>query len=189
MSSTQVLVVYGTTEGHTRLIAGRVANWIQAEGHQVSVVDSAAKPADLDVRAFDAYVLLGSLHETKHQASLVHFVKDSVSALSSKPSLFISASLTATNPDDKHQSDARRCMEQFYEDTGWTPTASTPVAGALLYTQYNFLKRMLLKFIVSREGGDVDTSKDYEYTDWDALHRFVSKFCEEHLPVKAAAAR
>lgn len=178
----RVLVVYGTTEGHTRTIATRAAAWLQEEGLQVSVVDSAALPDSLRVGDYDAYVLAGSLHETRHQASLVHFAKDHADDLARRPSLFLSASLTATSKDEKHQSDARRCMEHFYSETGWRPTMDAPVAGALLYTKYNFLKRMLLRMIVSKEGGDVDTSHDYEYTDWKALETLIKKFSAQVKP-------
>jgi menaquinone-dependent protoporphyrinogen IX oxidase len=29
---------------------------------------------------------------------------------------------------------------------------------------------------VKRAGGDIDTSRDYEYTDWVALDHFVEEF-------------
>jgi len=35
-----------------------------------------------------------------------------------------------------------------------------------------------MKRITAREGGDVDTSRDYEYTDWGALDRFTSQFAQ-----------
>lgn len=180
-NSKSVLVIYGTTEGHTRSIAHRVAGWLEERGLRVTVADSADLPRNLDMQAHDAYVLLGSLHETKHQAPLVHFARDFALTLSSKPSLFISASLTATSGDEKHQADARRCIDQFLQETGWTPTQTTPVAGALLYTKYNWMKRALMRMIVSKEGGDIDTSQDYEYTNWDALRKTVDEFASNHL--------
>lgn len=30
-----------------------------------------------------------------------------------------------------------------------------------------------MRRIVAKEGGDVDTSRDYEYTDWRAVERFA----------------
>jgi menaquinone-dependent protoporphyrinogen oxidase len=48
-----------------------------------------------------------------------------------------------------------------------------PVAGALLYTKYNFIVRFVMKQIVKKKSGSTDTSRDHEYTDWAALDRFV----------------
>jgi len=33
-----------------------------------------------------------------------------------------------------------------------------------------------MKRIVRKAGGDIDTSRDYEYTDWDDLRRFAGEF-------------
>jgi menaquinone-dependent protoporphyrinogen oxidase len=70
-------------------------------------------------------------------------------------------------------------LDKFFRKTGWRPKHVKPVAGALLYTKYNPLIRFVMKQIVKRAGGDTDTSRDYEYTDWVALDRFVGEFAGE----------
>ncbi len=51
------------------------------------------------------------------------------------------------------------------------------IAGALRYTQYNWLTRFFMKRIVAKAAGDTDTSRDHKYTDWlqvaDYAHRLV----------------
>ena len=37
-------------------------------------------------------------------------------------------------------------------------------AGALRYRDYGLLKRLMMKWIARQEGGDTDTSRNYEYT-------------------------
>jgi len=54
-----------------------------------------------------------------------------------------------------------------------------PIAGALLYTKYNFIVRFIMKRIARQAGAATDTSKDYEYTDWAALSRFIDEFVKE----------
>lgn len=177
----KVLVVYGTTEGHTRTIAERIGEWIDERGDNSYVADSANIWPGLDIAGFDAYILAGSLHVEKHQASLAHFVQANRDALQSKPSAFLSVSLTASQDDEESQAAARRCMKVFTDQTGWTPTESTPVAGALLYTEYDFLKRFLLKMISKKQGGPTDTSQDYVFTDWEKLKAFVSGFLDRSV--------
>jgi menaquinone-dependent protoporphyrinogen oxidase len=46
----------------------------------------------------------------------------------------------------------------------------------LKYTQYDFFKRLIMKMISKREGRTTDTSQDYEYTDWNAVKKFVNDF-------------
>lgn len=68
----------------------------------------------------------------------------------------------------------------FARDAGWTPHRIVLVAGALKYLEYDFLKRMIMRLIAKKEGRDTDTSKDYEYTDWEALRRFCDEFVANH---------
>ena len=37
----------------------------------------------------------------------------------------------------------KRVIDDFFEQTGWHPNRVKPVAGALLYTKYNFLIRFM----------------------------------------------
>jgi len=49
--------------------------------------------------------------------------------------------------------------------------------GALLYTQYGFIKRRLIKKIARDKGTlDTDTSHDYVYTDWESVKHFAEEF-------------
>jgi menaquinone-dependent protoporphyrinogen oxidase len=35
-----------------------------------------------------------------------------------------------------------------------------------------------MRLIVGYAGGDTDTTRDYEYTDWDAVERFAAVFAK-----------
>jgi menaquinone-dependent protoporphyrinogen oxidase len=70
-------------------------------------------------------------------------------------------------------------LSKFFNETKWAPTLVKPVAGALLYSQYNFLLRLVMRNISKKAGGDTDTSRDYDYTDWVALDKFVADFAAQ----------
>ena len=89
----------------------------------------------------------------------------------------ISACLAvARTPSDKTLADLEAVVQRFLKTTGWKPTVIKHVAGALLYTRYNVFKRWLMKRIVAQQGGETDTSKGYDYTDWADLRRFAGEF-------------
>jgi hypothetical protein len=46
----------------------------------------------------------------------------------------------------------------------------------LLYTRYGFFVRLVMRLISKMAGGDTDTSRDYEYTDWNAVAEFARRF-------------
>jgi menaquinone-dependent protoporphyrinogen oxidase len=55
------------------------------------------------------------------------------------------------------------------------------IAGALKYSRYPLPLRWLMKRIAAKAGGDTDTSRDYEYTDWaqvEAYARRLADACE-----------
>ena len=180
----KVLIVYATTEGHTRRIAHRVADWISSRGHSVGMLDSSEQPDELNPDAWEAYVLIGSIHMEKHQTSLVHFAKLHLDRLEDCPSALISASLTAALEDADSQATARSYIGTLIEQTGWIPTVSMPVGGALVYTQYDFFKKFILKLVAQKQGYPMDTTRDFEFTDYGALENFVREFLIQHVEPK-----
>ena len=170
------LCIYGTTEGQTRKITERIAAQIRENGFEVALLDSAALPPDLDVGAFDAVVLAASVHQQRYQTAFAHFVKKHRLELQARPSAFVSVSLSSVL--EENEDDAQEMADRFLDETGWRPTRTELVAGALAYTQYDFFKRQLMKWIVDRAGGPTDASQDYEFTDWDALDTFAVSFLE-----------
>jgi menaquinone-dependent protoporphyrinogen oxidase len=107
---------------------------------------------------------------------MIQVVKENLIDLERIPTAFVSVSLSAALPDAESQSDAQSCADTFLRETGWHPDETSLVAGALLYTQYDYMKRLLMRLISQSYGRETDTSKDYVFTDWEALRAFVSGF-------------
>ena len=174
----KVLIVYGTTEGQTAKVAQHVGDAGQRLGHDVSV-QHASDVADEDLAQFDAAIVGASLHEGRYQRAVRSFVERHKSFLASRPSAFFSVSLAAASSDPNERAEARRIATDFVSRAGWAPKRIESFAGALKYTQYSWLKRTLMRYIAAKEGGDVDTSRDVEYTDWDEVTRFAEGFFGE----------
>ncbi len=185
-----VLILYATREGHTQLIANHIALTLGAR-KLPTVVMCAKDAAELEVGAYSAAVLAASVHVGKHEPELVDFVIRHRAELERLPSAFISVSMAeagAENLEASNQSrleaaeNVQHTIDRFCEQTGWHPERIKPVAGALLYTQYGALTRLVMKFIARRAGGPTDTSRDYDFTDWKALARFAEEFADELEP-------
>lgn len=174
-----ILVVYGTTEGQTRKIAGFVANRLRDREEDVTLIDSADVPKELVVDGFDAVIVAGSVHNGQHQASLLQFVRDHHASLQTKPSALVSVSLSMASDDKEDRLDAVACADRFLSAAEWKPTVTHLVAGALRYTHYDFFKRWMLKMIASAKGAPIDTSEDHEFTDWKDLEAFADTFLEQ----------
>ncbi|HEU0014491.1 MAG TPA: flavodoxin domain-containing protein [Longimicrobium sp.] len=185
----KVLIVYGTTEGQTRKIAAWIAAVATEHGHLATVVEAGGGAVRALPACYDALIVAASVHRGTHQAPVARFVRDNLPALQSVPAAFFSVSLSAAGKQPRQRADARRCAEEFLRTTGWRPGRVSTVAGALAYTKYGLLTRWIMKRIARREGGDTDTSRDHEYTDWERLRRDVERFLEHAVGSDAEGGR
>ena len=174
----RILVVYGTTEGHTRKIAEFVGERLRERGHVARVIDSASVEAKQVQPVYDGVIVGGSLHQGRHQSALAHFIKDNAAWINGLPNAFFSVSLSMASANEDERQESREIARQFVEESGLNAGLIHCVAGALLYTKYDYFKRFIMRRIAEKEGGKVDTSQDHEYTDWDDLAAFVGRYLD-----------
>lgn len=170
-----LLVAYRTYDGHTAKIVDRIAQTHRAAGCQVDVCDLAQPVSRRPLDQYAGVIVGGPLHGGRHPPQLAKFVSTHLTKLNEKPSAFFSVSLSAAGTEEQ-RNDAWQCVRRFLDETDWQPTQTTIFAGALLYREYGFFKRWLMKMIVKRAGGDSDTSKNHEYTDWLEVEQFAREF-------------
>ncbi|MDD9964812.1 MAG: flavodoxin domain-containing protein [Myxococcales bacterium] len=172
----RVVIFYGTTEGQTAKIAQHIADVGRNAGHQVDVQHAAELDPDFSLAPYDAAILGASVHEGRHQQYMVDLARGQARWLSDHPSAFFSVCLSIASDDPEERAEAQAIADHFTESVGWAPPHRTVVAGALRYSEYSWLKRMLMKRIAAKESGDTDTSRDYEYTDWEAVTAWAKHF-------------
>ena len=177
----RILILYGTTEGQTAKIAQFMADVGGKLGEQVDVANIADLPETLELLRYDAVLLGGSLHEHHYQRALGAFVARHRAWLAAHRTGFFSVSLGAASRDPAEHVEVRKLMGEFTKGLGWSPGLTASFAGALKYTQYSWLKRMLMKHIAKKEGGSTDTSVDHEYTNWDDVREFAQRFFDADL--------
>lgn len=170
-----ILILYATTEGQTRKIARRAAAHLSAQGRSVELVP-AAEIAQIEPRTYDGAILMASIHAGRYQPDFLSAVLRNAEALARLPNAFVSVSLSAASDDPEDHEAIAECVRKMQAETGWTPKQVEHVAGAFRFTQYDFLKSWAMRWIAARKHPDVDTGGDTEYTDWDALYRFLDGF-------------
>ncbi len=169
----KLMIIYSTIEGHTRNICKYLRNEAERMGHTAALFDASVMPPKPD--EYDAVIIAGSIHRGKYQASIKHYAEKYHKVLNRKKSVLLSVSLSAAVEDTDLWNELIQHTEEFLLATGWEPTFVEQVAGALRYTEYDYLKRLIMRLISKRAGGDTDTSKDYEYTDWNQVKEIISK--------------
>lgn len=173
----KILIVYGSTEGHTAKITARMAAAMRTAGHTADLRDARDLRGAPVPEGYDGVVVAGSVHAGEHQSSVREFARRNAARLAAMPAAFVSVSLSAAEQDDDARHDTHAMVERFIAETGWHPARVECVAGALVYTQYNFFTRHLMKLIVKRGGrAELDTTRDYDFTDWPRVEAFGRDF-------------
>ncbi len=173
----KILVAYATTHGHTAKIAARIRAALERDGAAVDIqrLDKAHDhPAPRD---YDAVIAGGSIHAGRHQRELIDWVTRHRFTLEMLPSALFTVCLTAADDDtEESRAATREYLDDFVERTGWTPDRSATFAGALQYREYDFPTRLVMRLLMHRGDHPTDISRDYDYTDWDAVDGWAHAF-------------
>ena len=185
-----IAVIYATREGQTRKIAEHIAAALAAVGFNAVVKNVRDDIETIDLSAYCAVFIAASVHLGRHEREMVRFVREHLAELANLPTVFLSVTMSEAGVEGPGQSQdtrqqcltgVRDVIDKFIQETGWHPRHVKAIAGALPYTKYNPFVRFVMKQIAKSEGGDTDTSRDYEYTDWIALDRYVADVTQEIL--------
>ncbi|WP_049920256.1 flavodoxin domain-containing protein [Halobiforma nitratireducens] len=173
---TRVLVAYGSSEGQTAAVAERIGEILETEGCDATLVHLQHPPSPLEPAVYDGVVVGASVHAGSHQRYVESFVRSHRETLNRRPTAFVSVSLSAASDDAERRGTADELLDGFLEKTDWDPDGTLSVAGALKYSEYGLFTRLLMRRLGGKERGDTDTSRDYEYTDWEAVESFTREF-------------
>lgn len=174
----RILIPFATTEGHTARIAEFIALSLRDKGYSVDTFRVTGAEMTLDLAAYDAVIAGASIHYGSHPGFLRTLIRRQRAVLAARPCAFFSVSLSAGGPGAKPEA-ASRYLEKFLRQTRWRPQLTARFAGALRYSSYGAFKRVLMILFVGLAGGNTDASRDYEYTDWEAVRRFADAFAQQ----------
>ena len=181
----KVLIIYGTTDGHTQKIATRLGEMFRAEDVGADVFHAADVPADVDPYHYDGVIVAASVHVGGFQKCVHRWVLRHRTALNDLPSAFFSVCLGVLEPEPEVQREVRAIIQRFLDRVGWVPAFARAIPGALPWSKYGWLKTFVMKRIVAKKMGSVDPTRDVEYTDWADLRAFSVLFAERFRPVPA----
>jgi menaquinone-dependent protoporphyrinogen oxidase len=167
------LIIYATTDGHTRKICERLkAKAEAAGGHAALVPIEEVGARDLD--AFDKIVIGASIRYGRHSRLVHAFVDANARALDAKPNAFFSVNIVARKPQ-KSQPDTNPYLRKFLKDIRWRPKDTDVFAGRLDYPSYRFADRLMIRLIMFVTGGPTDPRSVVEFTDWQRVDAFARR--------------
>ena len=171
---TRILLVHSTTDGHTIKISDVIINELTAAGHDVSQCSVTEVSADQLDNA-DTIILGASIRYGKHQKSVYDFVTNNKSLLKTKKTAFFTVNVVARK-ENKNTPETNPYINKFLDEVEWQPDIKGVFAGKLNYPIYGPLDRLMIRLIMYITKGPTDTSKVYEFTNWESVKQFAQSF-------------
>ena len=168
-----ILIVYSTTDGHTRKICQRLRELIEADGHRVTLV-SVEEAGAADLAPFDKIVVGASIRYGRHSARVLAFVNDNERALHAKPSAFFSVNIVARKLN-KNRPENNPYLQKFLQQVRWRPKLVEVFAGKLNYPRYGVFDRLMIRMIMWITRGPSDSAAVVEFTEWQRVDVFARR--------------
>lgn len=159
----------------------RIADEMAAGGVDVDVVNAAntTEAGEISLDHYDLLVFGASMHAGGIEKELVEYINQRQAQISAKPRSFFLVLLSAATRDPvlrrEWLADARKKM---VGQLGVSFDDVEMIAGALMYSKYALPVKWMMKNIAGKAGEDTDTSRDYEYTDWNQVRRYAQKLIQ-----------
>ena len=166
----KIVIIYSTTDGHTKEICYRLLNIIEKNNNAVTLI-SIEDASELDLNTFDKIVIGASIRYGKHSAKVYDFINKNTQILDEKPNAFFSVNVVARKPG-KNQPETNPYLKKFLLQISWKPKELAVFAGKIDYQKYNFWDRSMIRVIMWITKGPTDPKANIEFTDWNQVNDF-----------------
>ena len=171
-----ILIIYSTTDGHTRRICERLKQAAENAGNTVVIARIDDEP-NVDLEPYDKIVIGASIRYGKHRPQVYEFIRRNQQSLESKPSAFFTVNVVARKPE-KNSPETNPYLQKFLKQISWQPQNLAVFAGKIDYPKYSFMDRQVIRFIMWMTKGPTDPTAVVEFTDWNAVDDFGHRICE-----------
>lgn len=171
----KTLILYSSRNGHTCKIAHFIANFF----HQSKICDvkNLHNNFDINLENYQRIVIGASVRYGYFSIKFYKFIKDKIHYLNSIPSAFYTVSLLARH-DYYNTPNTNTYTKKFLKNTLWCPKISAVFAGALKYSHYNILIKLLIFFIMKINNKNMSVQSDIEFTDWQQVRKFAERIIQ-----------
>ena len=160
------IIIYSSVDGHTKEICEKIA------GHMIGDSDIFSVDDNPEIQNYEKIIIGASIRYGKYRTKLFDFIESNIEVISEKENAFFSVNVVARKAE-KNTPNTNPYVQKFLNSTTWIPNKVEVFAGKIDYPKYKFLDKYAIKFIMWITKGPTDTSKRYEFTDWDKVKNFA----------------
>mgnify|MGYP001484990143 FL=1 len=165
----KILLTYSTVDGHTKTICEKILSYSKTSQVDILPIDTS-----INIKDYDTVVIGASIRYGKYREEIFEFIKENEELLNSKDNAFFSVNVVARK-ENKNKPETNPYLIKFLNKISWQPKILDVFAGKIDYPKYKFLDKYAIKFIMWITKGPTDTSKVYEFTDWNRVKSFAEK--------------
>jgi menaquinone-dependent protoporphyrinogen oxidase len=171
----KVIIIYATTDGHTREISSRLKAIIEHNNKvEIIPIEDVSK---LDLTAFDILVVGASIRYGRHSPKVYEFIDQNLAVLDNKPNAFFTVNVVARKPE-KNRPDTNPYLNKFLAQIAWKPRKLAVFAGKIDYQKYKVWDRLMIRMIMWITKGPTDPKTIIEFTDWREVEAFGKEISE-----------
>ena len=164
------LIIYSSTDGQTKKICEKILDHLKSK--ILFDIVSADKALDLNFENYEKIVIGASIRYGRYNPVIFKLINKNLTILENKKSSFFSVNVVARK-QEKNTPETNPYTKKFYLSTKWKPKKIEVFAGKVDYPSYNFVNKIIIKFIMLVTKGPTDTRQSYEFTDWDKVRQFA----------------
>ena len=172
----KILILYSSTDGHTRKICLRLQQIVEAQNNQVTLI-SVNDEGTIDLNSFGKIVIGASIRYGKHSNQIYEFIKEHQQILDCKSNAFFSVNVVARKPE-KNKPETNPYLQKFLKQISWKPKRIAVFAGKIEYQKYKLGDRFMIRLIMWMTKGPTDPKTNIEFTNWSQVEDFGQVICE-----------
>ena len=166
------LIIYSSTDGHTKKICETIKENLPS-GNKFKLI-SLDEALYFNLENCEKIIIGASIRYGRHNKKVLDFIIKNKNILDLKKTAFFSVNVVARK-EEKSTPETNPYVLSFLKKTNWKPNKLSVFAGKVDYPNYNFINKIVIRFIMMITKGPTDINNSYEFTNWENVRKFAKE--------------
>ena len=166
------LIIYSSTDGQTKKICEKIKENLPS-GNKFKLI-SLDEALNFNLEKCEKIIIGASIRYGRHNKKVLDFIIKNKNILDLKKTAFFSVNVVARK-EEKSTPGTNPYVLSFLKKTNWKPNKLSVFAGKVDYPNYNFINKIVIRFIMMITKGPTDINNSYEFTNWENVRKFAKE--------------
>ena len=166
------LIIYSSTDGQTKKICETIKENLPS-GNKFKLI-SLDEALYFNLEKCEKIIIGASIRYGRHNKKVLDFIIKNKNILDLKKTAFFSVNVVARK-EEKSTPETNPYVLSFLKKTNWKPNKLSVFAGKVDYPNYNFINKIVIRFIMMITKGPTDINNSYEFTNWENVRKFAKE--------------